>query len=120
MPTQNLNPDYQQHVRKLDSIVTRDLGFVTIIDISSNRKPSTPNQVDRSDEVSAREEYIQRLRRDQCDPSSNSDLIDQAAENLARDMMIQRLRRGKHGTMAEFSEQEARQKYLERLQQRKR
>ncbi len=114
--------EFQKHQDKLEDLILMDNEFVTIYDISdckSRRKPPTSNQVDRSDENLARQKYIQRLRRDQCDRSSNSDLIDQAAENLARDMMIQRLRRGKHGTMAEFSEQEARQKYLERLQRKR-
>lgn len=126
--------DYEQHIRKLDSIVTRDLGFVTIIDISGSeqqRKSSIPNQVDRSDEVSARERMISRLPRSQsrrnlqtangCNAEIRYDqnLTDRARENLERDLMIARMRKGRHPVMAEFSEQEARELYIERLKSRK-
>lgn len=52
--------------------------------------------------------------------ASNSDLTDRARENLERDLMIAKMRRGKHSTMNELSEEEARAKYIQRLQQRKR
>lgn len=48
----------------------------------------------------------------------SSNLKDLVKQHVARDMMIARMRRGQHST-SELSEEQARQKYIERLKSRK-
>ncbi len=92
MPVRRFDADFQKHQDKLSATLLVDDGFAAIYDI-----------FDRQPQIK----------------SSASSLEDLAAEELARNQMIQRLRRGKHSQMAELSESEAREKYLERLTSRK-